>query len=299
MKFANPFTAPGNWYRGNLHTHTTESDGRLTPEQAVRRYRRRGYDFLALSDHNRVTSTRGLGDEDFLLLRGIELDGDRSEMRGSYHVLGFGLTRGGKPPRSPKVPEAIAWIKEHGGEAVLAHPAWSGLALRDMMKYDGFLGVEVFNTGCHYEIGKGYSTVHWDDCLNRGRRWFGFAVDDSHQVLTPDHPLDAGRAWVMVKAPRLTRGAIMSALRRGLFYSSWGPRIHDIRVDGDTISVRTSPVALINFIAPGWQGGSRHAVRTDAITRARLKLRGYERYVRIECRDAKGRWAWSNPIFLK
>ena len=39
------------WYRGNLHTHTTLSDGVLTPEEVKAKYREMGYDFIALCDH--------------------------------------------------------------------------------------------------------------------------------------------------------------------------------------------------------------------------------------------------------
>jgi hypothetical protein len=299
MRFPNPFTAPGNWYKGNLHTHTTNSDGRFTPEEVVRRYRKAGYRFLALTDHGRITRLPAAASSDLLLLLGLEFDGDRTALGDTYHVVGFGLTRGGPVPKHPKAPKAIAWIKERGGEAILAHPAWSGMTLADALRHDGFLGVEVFNTGCHYEIAKGYSAVHWDDALNRGRRWLGFAVDDSHHRSSPNHPLDTARAWIMVKVKALTRAAIMSAIRRGLFYSSWGPAIRDIAVKDGVVSVRTSPVKEINFIAPASGGGSVHAVRTSTITRARFKLRGHERYLRIECRDAEGRWAWANPMFLK
>ena len=45
------FTAPGRFFRGNLHTHSTLSDGRLEPEEVCRRYRAEGYDFIALTDH--------------------------------------------------------------------------------------------------------------------------------------------------------------------------------------------------------------------------------------------------------
>jgi histidinol phosphatase-like PHP family hydrolase len=45
------FAAPGRFYKGNLHTHSTRSDGKLAPEEVCRRYRERGYDFLCLSDH--------------------------------------------------------------------------------------------------------------------------------------------------------------------------------------------------------------------------------------------------------
>ena len=49
------FNAPGRWFRGNLHTHSTNSDGLLSPEEVLRFYKDRGYDFLAISDH-RVTT---------------------------------------------------------------------------------------------------------------------------------------------------------------------------------------------------------------------------------------------------
>ena len=44
-----------NWYRGNIHTHTTESDGDAEPEKVAAWYREHGYDFLVLSDHNHLT----------------------------------------------------------------------------------------------------------------------------------------------------------------------------------------------------------------------------------------------------
>jgi len=44
---------PGpRWYKGNLHTHSYWSDGDQFPEVILRGYRDRGYDFVALSDHN-------------------------------------------------------------------------------------------------------------------------------------------------------------------------------------------------------------------------------------------------------
>ena len=45
-------SASGRWFRGNLHMHTYWSDGRAFPEQAVDCYKKLGYDFIGLSDHN-------------------------------------------------------------------------------------------------------------------------------------------------------------------------------------------------------------------------------------------------------
>jgi hypothetical protein len=47
-----PVTGGSRWYRGNLHMHTYWSDGRIFPEQAIEIYKRLGYDFIGLSDHN-------------------------------------------------------------------------------------------------------------------------------------------------------------------------------------------------------------------------------------------------------
>ena len=38
--------AKARWFKGNIHTHTTESDGDETPQKVVRWFRRHGYDFL-------------------------------------------------------------------------------------------------------------------------------------------------------------------------------------------------------------------------------------------------------------
>lgn len=40
------------WYKGNLHTHSYWSDGDEFPEMIMSWYKSRGYNFVALSDHN-------------------------------------------------------------------------------------------------------------------------------------------------------------------------------------------------------------------------------------------------------
>ena len=42
------------WYRGMLHMHTLWSDGRALPEQCVAAYKDAGYDFISITDHNRL-----------------------------------------------------------------------------------------------------------------------------------------------------------------------------------------------------------------------------------------------------
>lgn len=40
------------WYKGNLHMHTFWSDGKAFPEEAIEMYKKAGYNFISLSDHN-------------------------------------------------------------------------------------------------------------------------------------------------------------------------------------------------------------------------------------------------------
>lgn len=63
----------GKWYKGNLHCHTTNSDGSLTPGQVVDLYGKHGYSFLCLSEHDVYTDLRTeLNKENFILLPGVE-----------------------------------------------------------------------------------------------------------------------------------------------------------------------------------------------------------------------------------
>ncbi|HUU43116.1 MAG TPA: PHP domain-containing protein, partial [Planctomycetota bacterium] len=71
MTFENPFRAPGRWWRGNLHTHTTRSDGELSPDETAAAYRSLGYDFLAITDHGCVSEVAEVP-EGLLLLPGVE-----------------------------------------------------------------------------------------------------------------------------------------------------------------------------------------------------------------------------------
>ncbi|MSU49074.1 MAG: hypothetical protein EXS37_08330 [Opitutus sp.] len=47
-----PMSAGPHWFKGNLHTHSLWSDGDDYPEMIADWYKRQGYNFLALSDHN-------------------------------------------------------------------------------------------------------------------------------------------------------------------------------------------------------------------------------------------------------
>jgi hypothetical protein len=293
MNPVNAFLNPGQWYKGALHLHTTRSDGKLTPAESVQFHRENGYHFMAPTDHSVITDCSPFASDGFLAIPGIEVSYGHNEVGQSYHLVVIGVRQGVRVPHGRPVQEAIDLWAEAGRLVFLAHPYWSGMTSPELLPLERLAGLEIFNTSSQTDLGKGLATVHWDDLLVRGKHWHGFAVDDTHGVND-----DAAGGWVWVKSERLTEDAILDALNQGLFYSSSGPEIHDFRVENGVASVRCGPVVAINFIGHTQWGYQRRAEPGQTLTQAEYRLHPNAAYVRVECVDASGHAAWTNPISL-
>lgn len=301
MSSALPFSQPGNWYKGNLHSHSTVSDGLLPPEKVIDFYRSHGYHFLALTEHRLHTPGELIAPGEFITLGGIELDG-YEEGAGMYHLVGLGQRRAPDMhiEGSTSMQGAVEALRAEGGIVYLAHPYWSGQMSRDLLGLKGCFGLEVWNSGCEVWDCKGISTVHWDDLLASGHLLGGVAADDCHWWEGRE---DAGLGWVWVRAESLTPEAILTSLERGWFYASTGPQIHDVRLEGDRVHVRCSPVVSVDFIGNGPMGRRVLAPAGASLTEADYTLEASwsfqtPAYLRVACVDAQGRWAWSNPLRL-
>ncbi|MCW4051177.1 MAG: hypothetical protein NWE89_15750 [Candidatus Bathyarchaeota archaeon] len=298
--FINPFEAEGEWFKGNVHAHTTKSDGTRTPEQLVEIYKEAEYDFLSITDHSIVVDVGGLGDRGFLLIPGEEICVGRSQAGTLYHLVGLGVEetlpfRDFDYDLDPQ--SVIDYINEAGGISILAHPYWSGLNHSDMMKLKRYHGVEIYNTSCEYERNTGLSSAHIDGLIVAGRKPWIYATDDHHGADRPNLPLDACGAWINVKAESLSIDSIMESIRKGLFYSSTGPEIKNIAIDDDgVVSVECSPVKYISFVSTPSLGMKFYA-EAEPLTGATYPGRPRETYVRVEVTDYEGRTAWTNPIY--
>ena len=307
IKFNNPFETEGNWFKGNLHTHTKNSDGTLPPEDTVAQYKEAGYHFLALTDHCRLTKLEG--NHGVLLIPGEELHCGTTEAKTNFHLVGFDLKQeisysGDEIPIFKKKwwevhpQEMIDAVRSQGGEITLAHPYWSALTTNDIFSCQGYIGTEVFNTSCHPSVDKGYSMVYWDNMLAAGRNVYGFAVDDAHNHFNEHRWNDACGSWIMVKSKKLALLDIMDSIKKGLFYASWGPEIKDVKINGNSLYVATSPVKSISFISLNGFGEMFSALKKEPLREAEYKIHGKEKYIRIQCADAQGRMAWSNAVLL-
>jgi len=293
MNWTNPFEMPGEWFKGNLHTHTTRSDGRADPDERIAEYRDAGYDFLALTDHWVVSQDAAKSTADFLIIDGVECNVGGPNDSEMYHIVGLNVPPD-VPLQEPMTTEAIkAALLGSGALVELAHPYWSGNTASYMIEtLKGMFALEVFNATT-VDVNKGAAGVHWDNVLDQGARVFGLAVDDSHR---PGY--DALKAWVMVKAPSLDLASVIEALKTGAFYSTTGPVIEDVAIQDGHVRVRCSPATSVSFMGQRYYGRRYAAAPGETMCEAEYPLRGEERYLRIEVAGATGGMAWTNPIYF-
>ena len=87
------FPNTGTWLKGNIHSHTTQTDGQCPPDQQIRDYCAKGYDFFSITDHNMVVNSRAFaGDTDILLIPGWERD-VRHHMKNTKWLVSSPLRR--------------------------------------------------------------------------------------------------------------------------------------------------------------------------------------------------------------
>lgn len=287
---SNMWTGKGIWLKGNIHTHTTNSDGLCTTEEIASEYGRHGYDFVFLTDHDKRT----VPEEHIRRPLLIPAEEIAFSFKGyGYHFVCLGLKKEWKSKSFHSPMQLLDRAKREGVLVVQAHPYWCGTPSHKCVYQGGLTcpAVEIYNTVCDRLIGKGYSSVHWDDLLDAGHRILGFAVDDTHI-----HSDIAG-GWIMVKTREQTPNAILTAIRKGHFYSSQGPEIRSITTRRRKIKVACSPVRRVNFITNRASGCSIFAT-TARLKEAVWTVPQSSSYVRVEIVNASGKTAWSNPIFF-
>ena len=275
----------GNFYKANLHCHTTFSDGTLTPEQVKDVYVAHGYSIVAFTDHELIHDNSRLTDDRFLALTGYEIaanfpdsaKGPYGERRCAHlnlfspepHRLRHVCFDPGAIPEKfdhdgsaggaeyygeiVKHTGTVEWVnqvisegRKHGFLVTLNHPSWSCLDYGDYGGYEGLWGLELFNTACDRMGNVDYANVY-DHFLRRGKYMMPLATDDNHSALdNVDKPRGhMCGGWIVVRAERLDYDTIFTALSRGDFYASTGPEIHSLYAENGILHIECSPVRRI------------------------------------------------------
>jgi len=277
----------GQWMRGNLHTHTTASDGRRPHQTVIDDYASRGYGFLEISDHDIYTSG---ADYKAYESRGMVLIPGNEVTANGPHVLQVGGAGIVKPSAERQV--AIDDIAASGGSAIFNHPNWqsnfSHCPQQLLEDSEGYLGIEIYNGVVRRLQGSPYATDRWDRLLSEGRNIWGFANDDSHIAE------DVARGWnvAYVKKPNLD--GVLDALRTGRFYASTGVLIRAIRVEGMRIGLETENAERIVALKDWGE-------RVDTVDGSDIFIDVPEQasYVRFECWGRGESFAWTQPIFIR
>ncbi len=283
-----PLTSPYNTnslrqYKGNLHTHTTNSDGVMTPQQAVDLYSGLGYHFLMLSDHDHITVTHTLNHRGMTLIPGYEITS------GGGHVLyvqGHQLL-----PRHDDRQSMIHAIHSRGGLSIVNHPNWeedyAHWPQSALFKLSGYNGMEIYNGVSERAEGSALATDRWDRLWSKGREVWGFGNDDTHETR------DSGITWNMVFAEDPSAESLVSAMRCGNFYVSTGVRIDAVHVEDNTISIESNDTQCFRVIRD-------HGMIVATVEGQELKFTVPDMaplsYVRVECYGAGTRMAWTQPF---
>ncbi len=282
------------FFKGNLHCHTTMSDGKLTPEECKAFYRSRGYDFLAVTDHRKTGEATHMEDG-MLVLCGLEMDYNLPGE--TLHLVAVGVTDQIMQYDYSRDPQKfIRLCNQLGGRVILAHPAWSLNTVSTISGLHGLCAAEIYNSVSTYPWNgdRADSSNVLDAAAAHGAFYNFVASDDSHW-----YNGEAGRSFTMIQAEELTQESLFEAIEAGRFYCSQGPAIRQITLEDGKVTVECSPCERAIFYSNlAWTPG--RCVSTSGLTTAEYTIHpeNGETFVRVQIMDAEGRSAWSNPIIL-
>jgi len=302
MYWINPYLKEGQWLKGNLHTHTTVSDGRYSLVEVLKLYSEEAknselpelnYRFIALTDHNKGTKKENFAlpqSDDLIVLEG-------REETYAKHILGidcpmnFDDDKIGKPSNEYTLDDyqkVINNIIAEGGIAILPHPHWSHWdywTAVEVVALENYTAIEILNG----DIFAGPSSIAldiWDAALSAGKKVWAVGSDDFHTTR------DFHNAWICLYAENASKSAIMSALRQGSFYTSSGAAFKQIYTDGKWIVAEClkhgcyhDSEKTFRFIG---KGGHIVQAQTGKNNIAAYKQQGDELYIRAELSLAWG-----------
>lgn len=299
------------WYRGNLHCHSSRSDGKATPEHVAKFYKFIGYDFLGLSDHNHYTPL-----EDWAVPAGIL--GIPSCEYTAYkccHVVAVGVKKEVSPggpegygrknmPLEKLLQDGVDKTLKAGGIPVLCHPGWNWTFDNDVVskiKRCGHFEICNASPDCNSFPIPGYQPLEdmWDRLLSSGHRYYGLANDDAHEYYNPstNRSPHAALGYNVVKIPSLSVKNILDAVRKGHFYASTGIVVRDFKVSNKGIRISVHPICREKLVFQFFGRNGEELQRTFG-DKASYSFKGNELYVRIRIASTAGVWAWMQPVYL-
>lgn len=280
-----PMGPPG-WYRGDLHSHTDHSDGENTIEEMATFAKRRGLDFLAITDHNTTTHMPVIDawdDPPLLVVPGEEV----TTYSGHANVWGLREWVDFRFTSDAEINAALRWVEARQRPFSINHPKKVGPPW--LFADPGFAVREVWQAPWRWYNWE--SVNAWDEQLAAGRRIVPVGGSDAHSAppAIPRHPHHVGdpTTWLYCEGG-LTEASVLSAITAGRTTISDGPRGPFLALEQDeegriTANYARAGGCTLEFIADGERPLRVEPTRSRGSYRLPATVR-FERYLRAELR---------------
>ena len=326
----------GSFYKANLHTHTTVSDGKLTPEEMKKAYMEQGYSIIAFTDHEVLVPHPELAEENFLPLNGYEValteTGDNPwRYKKTCHICLVALEpdnlkhvckhRSNWPgPNSPmtKYRDQMQFLYEDEPDFERQYTPEHVNEIMKRARENGFFVTYNHPTWSleNYNDYTNYHGMHAMEICNYGCVYVGFADYNEREyddmlmagerifcISTDDNhnthglPGDSFGGFTMIKADKLEYKVITSALVAGHFYASQGPQIFDLWFEDSKIHIRCSDAQCIALTTGARRAKAVYADASGFLNEAEFEVMPEDRYIRITVTDPTGKHANTNAYF--
>lgn len=236
------FNTGTRWYKGDFHTHTTESDGKMTPFNGMAQARKMNLDFFVATDHN-ILPTKWLEDE-IMVIPGVEI----TSSKGHFNALGLTKWVDWRPSFADGGMETeegmnriIRDVKAAGAIVSMNHPMLKPWEWQYRTTLLSDLDViEIWNDPTYKDNPEAteQALILWNTLWNDGYQIYGIGGSDSHLLPTESYeeggpPSVIGDPATFVYCEGLTARSLLNGVNRGRAYVSRGPEfIINIFVDG-------------------------------------------------------------------
>jgi predicted metal-dependent phosphoesterase TrpH len=296
---------------GDVHSHSTYSDGTGTMAENWEMARAAGLDFLFVTDHE---TTRQKSD----CIEAGQWWGQESAS-GGHHMVLLGASEQ-RISRDRSVAESMKRARREASFVFIPHPVgwwpdhwYPRERAGELAAIDAPFAVEVMN-GAN-KIDRAFdkfdrqAIVEWDRCLQRGQKVAALGGSDAHL------PQGIGCVWTVATGVDLAMESVLEALAHGHCFASEGPLINlksDDMGQGDTVTAPSGSLIEVEVTA-AYAGGllevsvirdgriiKKTAGRESTIIRERLSLTvaSAPSYLRVACRGSDDRRAFSSPMYM-
>ena len=302
-----------NQYKANMHSHSTCSDGKLTPEELKKAYKERGYSVFAFSDHITVREHNDLADESFLPLTSAELDvaqqGEECfNLRKAFH---FNIIS-----RDPEhfeqvkcliknfsleyINEVIADAKSKNYFVTANHPNWSLFTEEDFLSLEGLDGFELYNCiTANFGGALSFTPELYLYLLRNGKRIFPIGADDNHSFCLPfSHPQnDSFGGFTYILSDKLDYKSIINALDNGDMYCSMGPQFFEAYTQENELYIKTSEVKQIGVIGENGKASALNAVCGNTVNSFTADISDMGKFFVLHIVDTNGKHAMTRAFY--